>query len=54
VVQDFKSPQPDSQQQRAKAVGWGAGELAARLKSIDQVFEKLKNGQSSSQGESNP
>ena len=46
--------QPDSQQQRAKAAGWGAGELAARLKSIDQVFEKLKNSQSSNLGESNP
>jgi hypothetical protein len=37
--------QPDSQEQRVKAAGWRAGELAARLKSIDQVFEELRNGQ---------
>jgi hypothetical protein len=36
--------QPDSKEQRVKAAGWGAGELAARLKAIDQVFEKLGNG----------
>ena len=37
--------QPDSQEQRVKAVGWRAGELAARLKSFDQVIEKLRDGQ---------
>jgi hypothetical protein len=37
--------QPDSQQQRVKAAGWGAGELAARLKRLNQLFENLKNGQ---------
>jgi len=36
---------PDSQQQRVKAAGWGAGELAARLRGLDQVFEKLRDGQ---------
>lgn len=37
--------QPDSREQRVKAAGWGAGELAARLKDVDRVFEKLSYGQ---------
>ncbi len=37
--------QPDSQEQRVKAAGWQAGELAACLKGLDRVFDKPKNGQ---------
>jgi len=37
--------QPESQEQRVKAAGWSAGELAARLKALGAVFEKPRNGQ---------